>query len=67
MPLMRKTLAPKPAQRLNPVFTIDGQPYVMVAQFLSAVSLGELGKPIANLEFEFATITSALDMVFQGY
>ena len=67
VPLIAKGLAPTPAQRLNPVFTIDDQLYVMVTQYLSAVSSGEIGKPIANLNSDFSVITIALDMVFQGY
>ncbi len=37
VPLLPKKLAPKPARRLNPIFEIDGNSYVMVTQFLAAV------------------------------
>jgi toxin CcdB len=30
VPLMRRDLAPQPARRLNPVFCIDDQDYVLV-------------------------------------
>jgi len=67
VPLIPRSQAPKPAQRLNPVFEIDDQQYVMMTQFLSAVLKSELGSPVANLSDEFAEITNALDMVFQGF
>ncbi|MHC0054718.1 CcdB family protein [Actibacterium sp. D379-3] len=67
VPLLPRHLAPDPASRLNPVFEIDGTAYVMVTQFLSAVHIGELRQPVTSLEPDFAEITTALDMLFQGY
>lgn len=67
IPLMPLLSAPKPAARLNPIFEINGEQYVMATQFASAVPLGELGKPVANLEPRFEEITVALDMLFQGF
>jgi len=67
VPMLPKDQAPQPAARLNPVFEIDGDSFVMATQFLSAVPKGELGPTVANLEAEFANITAALDMVFQGF
>ena len=67
VPLLAKATAPKPASRLNPVFEIEGAPFVMVAQFLAAVPKGELGPKLTSLEADFAEITRALDMVFQGF
>jgi len=67
VPLLAQDKAPTPAARLNPVFDIKDTPHVMATQFLAAVPKAELGPAIANLEPEFADITSALDMVFQGF
>lgn len=67
VPLLPQLQAPQPAARLNPVFEIDGASLVMATQFLAAIPRGELGPIVANLEPEFANITSALDMVFQGF
>ena len=67
VPLMPIASAPKPAKRLNPIFEIDGEQVVMVTQFASAVSMAEIGKPVANLGRHSAEITSALDMLFQGF
>ncbi|WP_371229738.1 CcdB family protein [Roseovarius sp. 2305UL8-3] len=67
VPLLPKATAPQPAARLNPVFEINGEAYVMVPQFLAAVPRSALGDVVSNLEPEFAQITAALDMVFQGF
>ena len=42
VPLLPKSSAPSPAQRLNPVFSIEGQALVMATQFMAAVPAGEL-------------------------
>jgi toxin CcdB len=67
VPLLPTNLAPVPAQRLNPLFVIDGMTVVMVTQFLAAVPVSILAAPVANLSRSFADITNALDMVFQGF
>ncbi len=67
VPLLSRATAPQPAARLNPVFEINGESYMMMPQFLAAVPRTALGDVVGNLEPEFATITAALDMVFQGF
>ena len=67
VPLLPEGSAPKPAKRLNPVFVVDGQPHVMVTQFLSAVPSSLLsGRPTSLLP-EAVTITTALDMLTHGF
>jgi toxin CcdB len=67
VPLMPIDAAPTPARRLNPVFDIEGRRLVMVTQFLSAVRVAELGRPVARIEARRDEITAALDMLFQGF
>ncbi len=67
VPLLPRNDAPLPAQRLNPLFEIEGKTVVMVTQFLAAVPASEIAAPVANLSERFADITNALDMLFQGY
>lgn len=67
VPLRPLAQAPLPARRLNPVFQIGSKPHVMVTQYLAAVPVSELGKPVANLSAHFDEITNALDMVFIGF
>jgi len=65
-PLMRAAQAPLPADRLNPVFEIEGQQVVMVTQFLAAVPRSILAVPMLSLADRDMDISNALDMVFQG-
>ena len=62
-PLLPPNEAPRPAARLNPVFTIEGQPQVMVTQFAGAVQIAELGPQVGNLLSEDTAIVAALDML----
>lgn len=67
VPVLRSHVAPFPARRLNPIFEINKQKYVMVTQFLSAVAASELGEVKGNLRQHHDQIVSALDMLFQGF
>ena len=66
-PLLPVDAAPRPAERLNPVFEIEGKPYVMVTQFLAAVPTAILVRRIANLKDRADDIGNALDMLFYGF
>ncbi len=66
VPLMPISAAPTPAKRLNPVFDIQSERYVMVTQFLSAVPASILKTPIASLTKNDTEITGALDMALTG-
>lgn len=67
VPLLPEAVAPRPANRLNPVFQIEGAAHVMVTQFLSAVPKTMLGSCRGTLAAETATITAALDMLTHGF
>jgi toxin CcdB len=67
VPLMPLDQAPRPAARLNPVFTVARQRYVMVTQFLAAVPRSELSRPAASLAAQGHEIVDALDMLFVGF
>lgn len=67
VPIRSPEQAPQPGRRLNPIFEIEGRPYVMVTQFLSAVTSAELTQPIGNLSRFHDDIVAALDMLFQGF
>jgi len=67
VPLLPKSSAPLPAQRLNPVFSINGMEVVMATQYIAAVPETELrfcSGSLAELQDE---IVSALDMLFLGF
>jgi len=67
IPLLPKRDAPKPAERLNPVFRIGRKDYVMVTQFLAAVPLAQLGQAIDNLSQHQSEITAGMDMLTHGF
>ncbi|GAA0766687.1 toxin CcdB [Erythromicrobium ramosum] len=65
-PLIVESQAPKPARRLNPVFEIGGEHYVLMVQLLSAVELRELGAKVVSLEEDGDTVLNALDFLLTG-
>lgn len=67
IPLYPPDRAPKPADRLNPSFTLDGIELVLVTQFLGVVPLGALRDPAGSLAEHEYVIKSAIDMLVSGY
>jgi len=67
VPLLPASAAPAPAHTLNPVFQIEGQPVVMVTQFMAAIPAAVLKLPVLNLADRRNDITAALDLLFQGF
>jgi len=66
VPLIPLAEAPKPAARLNPVFTVGGGEHVMVTQYAAAVELRELGEAVGSLAKHHHAIVGALDMLITG-
>jgi toxin CcdB len=66
VPLLPLHHAPTPAARLNPVFEIGGERYVMVTQFAAAVRVRELGERVAALGDAHEVVTAALDLLITG-
>ncbi|MDP2737770.1 MAG: CcdB family protein [Pseudorhodobacter sp.] len=67
VPLLPQGTAPVAASRLNPVFSVDGEPHVMMTQYLAAVPENMLKARVGDLSQRFGTITAALDMLFHGF
>ncbi|WP_439143542.1 CcdB family protein [Planktotalea sp.] len=67
VPLLPASSAPKPATRLNPIFDFENQPVVMVTQFMAAVPTSILKVSVGKLDEEFEKVTSAIDMLIQGF
>ncbi|CAO3442871.1 hypothetical protein [Azospirillum argentinense] len=63
VPLLPPGEAPLAAKRLNPVFSVEGQPHVMVTQFAGAVRIADLGPCVGSLLSEDTAIVAALDML----
>lgn len=56
-----------PMARLNPQFTIAGEPYIMATQLTAALSLTEIGELVTDLSPHGDQITAATDFLFQGF
>ncbi len=54
------------AERLNPVFEVDGHELAMLTPELAGVSGKILGEPVANLAIERRAIVAALDILISG-
>ena len=67
VPLLSQEIAPKPAQKLNPTFEIEGQPYVMLTQFVAAVPARELELQVVSVPARGDDIMRALDMLLVGF
>ena len=67
IPLLPPDLEPKIAERLNPVFLIEGQNYVLYPQFSASIAVRELGTPVASLANQHSQIIEALDMLVSGF
>ena len=48
-------------RRLNPTFDLSGEALVMVTQFATSLSTGELRRRVGNLEHERDRIVAAID------
>jgi len=67
VPLLPEDAAPMPAKRLNPVFVINDDTFVLLPQFIATLPASAVGNSVGTLKEHFAEITDALDMVFQGF
>jgi len=67
VPLQPEADAPAPARDLNPVFHIAGAGYVMLTQYMAAVSESELKERRGSLAAEQDRIVKAIDMLFIGF
>ncbi len=66
VPLIALSHLPKPAKRLNPVFSVARRRYVMATQFMAAIPAGELGKPVGTLAVHRDEIIAAIDVLLSG-
>jgi toxin CcdB len=67
VPLRPMAKAPPAIRRLNPVFEVDGEPYVMMTQQAASIPLRDCGRAVASLAHQDAVILNALDMLISGY
>ena len=61
-----EVLRGKPAERLNPVFEVEGRKMILLTPELAGVSRKALSERIANLAHRRDAIIAALDLVITG-
>jgi toxin CcdB len=66
VPLLPASAAPKPADRLNPIFEIEGDDFVLATQFMAAVPARELQQHVGSLAQARYDLQRAIDIVFSG-
>lgn len=66
VPLVPRSATPPPAQRLNPIFEIDGVEHVMLTQAAATLRRQDLGPVIVTLADRDREIMNALDFLLTG-
>jgi toxin CcdB len=56
-----------PASRLNPIFEIDGEPHIFVAQHAAALKTSQLGVIVGEIRAYRDEVTAALDLLITGF
>lgn len=67
IPLANPNKGPKIAERLNPVFTIQGERMALYTQFAMTVPEDDLKDRITSLADQRYAVMDALDMLISGY
>ncbi|WP_407696947.1 CcdB family protein [Skermanella mucosa] len=67
IPLIEGQQAPIPAKRLNPVFLIGDLEVVMITQYITAVPISVLKRPVATLDGHHDEIVNAIDVLTKGF
>lgn len=67
VPLIPEHEASKPISDLNPIFQINGQPYVLLTQALASVPSAELKQAILSLDPHHDAVVRALDLLLVGF
>ena len=56
----------RPAQRLNPVITIEGGKYLALTHEMAAVRLAQLGEVVTDIQETRQVIKDAIDFLLDG-
>jgi toxin CcdB len=67
IPLVNPNNGPKVAERLNPVFTIEGEPMALYTQFALTVPESDLKDHVTSLAEQRYVIMDAFDLLISGY
>lgn len=67
VPLLSLTLVPRPASRLNPLFDLNGETYVLMPQFMASVPEKLLKNELFSVGNRRDEIVAAIDLLLQGF
>jgi toxin CcdB len=67
VPLLPETAFHAAAERLNPVFEIDGRRFVLLVQSIATLPRRELRGAVASLKDQRDTILAAIDFLLSGF
>ena len=67
IPLVKPTRVAMAHARLNPLFDIAGQRFILAPQLAAAIPAKSLGQPIASLAGKHRAIVDALDYLITGF
>jgi toxin CcdB len=67
VPLMPPDAIRRRIDRLNPIFQIADEEMIMMTPLMTAVSVSELGRRVANLSEQQDAIMNAIDMLLSGF
>lgn len=67
IPLVSPDQGPKLADRLNPIFSIDGEAMALYTQFALTVPVADLKYFVTSLSDQHFLVMSAVDMLISGY
>lgn len=56
----------RPAQRLNPVITIEGGKYLALTHEMAAIRLAQLGEAVTDVQGSRQVIKDAIDFLLDG-
>ena len=56
----------RPAQRLNPVISVEGKKHLVLTQEMASVRLGQLGEEITDVHESRQLIKDAIDFLLDG-
>jgi len=67
VPLLPEAVVQAAAERLNPIFEIDGQRHILMVQSIAAVPRRELRGAVASLNDQHDTVLAAIDFLLTGF
>ncbi|WP_066827284.1 CcdB family protein [Sphingomonas mali] len=67
VPLVPPDAIRRRIDRLNPIFQIADEEMIMMTPLMTAVSVSELGRRVANLSEQQDAIMNAIDMLLSGF